>query len=122
MINIKLAQVRGLTNAEIAKVESLQLFRKSLEKQMKETPIDDVIKQHQLFKAWKENEFKLQELWKFEINSTYHKDYLLTHCCCPTMDNHLHWLSKSGLRSINYNCIYHGKGYDSKNIQIEKVI
>lgn len=116
MINMTLAKTRGIPREDIARIEILQGYRAHLQKLMKELAEDDIL-QKDLFERWKKNEFDLQSLWCFEINSSYHKDYLLHHCKCPTMDNHI--FLGTGRRIINKNCIYHGDGYASKNITVE---
>lgn len=107
MINMTLAKHRGISPESIAKIEELQQHRKDIETRMKELDEFDP-EQLELFHEWKENEFELQSLWRFEINPAYHQDYLLHHCKCPTMDNHMEWKSLSGVRHVSKNCVYHG--------------
>lgn len=108
MINLSLAEHRGIPRTDIVKIETLQLYRKSLESRMKELEEYDP-EQMELFLKWKDNEYTLQSLWRFEINSAYHQDYLLHHCKCPTIDNHLQRQMVSSNRFVNKNCVYHGE-------------
>jgi hypothetical protein len=57
------------------------------------------------FKEWKKLEFCLQALWRFELDASYHKDYLLPGCTCPKMDNDDDY---PALRHVSGNCLLHG--------------
>jgi hypothetical protein len=51
-------------------------------------------------------EFQLQNVWKFNQDSVYHKFWEIPKCSCPKMDNEE--VYGTGHRYINTNCLYHG--------------
>lgn len=51
-------------------------------------------------------DFQLQKLWKFKIDSNYHRFWELPKCECPKMDNRD--VYGTGHRYINPKCKIHG--------------
>lgn len=104
-VNIPLARERGIPELDIIKIHSLQEFREELQSQMQDTDEENKSELRRLFKLWKDNEFKLQSLWRFEVNEKWHKDFLLPHCNCPVYDNYAVYPE---LRHVSKTCVYHG--------------
>lgn len=68
-----------------ADIKILYRERERLIKELGKCSLDRDIKQ--IFKAWTENEYKLQDLWGFERNWQMHQGYKLPHCTCAKLDN-----------------------------------
>ena len=80
--------------------------KSNLEEQLKEIQSDSVeLKRLSLFVT--QIDFQLQKLWKFKVDSAYHRFWELPKCQCPASDN-LDTFG-TGHRYINPNCKIHGK-------------
>lgn len=71
---------------------------------------DDREKLKDMSKNIEEIEFKMQALWGFDVDATFHEWYLFPHCTCPKLDN-------SDMRGTKYqvvscNCPIHGSSYE----------
>ena len=90
MINLKLAQARGLGQDTIGKIERHQREAQDLVTAMQkvvDSEPDNYDKLLQLKHDWTEVQFKLQDLWGFAQNADFHRSYTLPGCKCPVMDN-----------------------------------
>ena len=87
MINYDLARRRGLSPETIAKIEKLQEYREDLGKLYLNKNISAV----QYRELWTENEYDLQDLWGFALNSNYHMFWRMAGCTCPKMDHEDAW-------------------------------
>lgn len=109
LINMGLAESRGLTEEQIAEVTFRQNKRHIIELEMAILDVSDEAdrkKLEHLYAVWVENEYLLQDAWGFERNSNMHRDYLVPHCSCPKMDNDD--MYGTDLRYRSPNCIFHG--------------
>ncbi len=100
-LNPFLVEQQKLTKRDVKKIFKLHQ-EKSLVFDEMETS-DDL----RLVEEVKQLEFKLQDAWKFERNSSYHLWYLIPKCRCPKMDNEEN-LGISNYRIINESCPWHG--------------
>lgn len=105
-VNMQLAQERQIPDEDVAKIASLQAKRQRIEDRMKKLAPENVSKLRSLYRQWKDNEYELQSLWRFPIDSKYHKCFLLPHCKCPTLDNYAMY---PHFRTVNRKCPYHGE-------------
>jgi len=110
VVNRALAYSRGLSDDTITEIESLQKLRDEIQDEMKSCKVEDKERLLELKSKWTDNEFELQRLWKFPSDAAYHKEFLLPHCKCPTLDNYMY--VGSSTRVINKNCVYHGNSND----------
>jgi len=117
-INSKLAEERGVSIANQAKIEVRHTELDQIRKQMEQLDPSVGIDREQL-KVLAESvtriEYELQELWGFEKDSRYHWWFNLPHCTCPKMDNRERMGTSSQV--MDYNCIYHGGGRVLKNVR-----
>jgi len=95
---------KNLSKTQQQEVQKLHKQRYDIEKHMNTYALDDKnVLLH--FREWKKNEFLLQEAWGFEKNELYHKDFILKHCSCGSMDNRDDFGIK---RHYSASCILHG--------------
>ena len=108
MINKGLAKKRGLSQAQIEVIESLQKNRDEIEARMKKlNPKKNKETLLELLEEWRENEYKLQDAWMFRRDCRMHKEFFIPHCSCPKIDNED--CIGTDMRYINPKCIYHGQ-------------
>jgi len=121
--NVSLAHKRGLTKIEM---DELQKLYNKVEEifEVQRAYIDEDIKpEPSLLQSWDEMlhdiEFKMQELWKFEKDESYHHYWFeQPFCSCPKMDNHER--IGTGDFIINCNCPVHGhQCADAQNVDQE---
>lgn len=67
---------------------------------------DDAKELKELGKDLTECEFYLQELWKFEKDTRFHRFWEYPKCTCPKMDNNDSW--GSGYNVVTKSCPLHG--------------
>jgi len=107
-INLSLADQQGLDDIELVIVDVLQGRIKEIldnPEKVELGPEDSVPDVVQAF------EFVLQSLWKFPLNSNYHRyQNRIKGCTCPAIDN----LDMIGTkyRYINSECPFHGPKKD----------
>ena len=64
---------------------------------------------HVIARSVERMEYKLQEVWGFPQDASYHTyQNQLPHCTCPTMDNGERHGTTA--RWVSGDCLYHGKG------------
>lgn len=104
MINMKLAEERGLDEVTIEMIQTRQGFLNDVLRKP-----DMVINDPKDVAGYIEAcEFKLQSLWGFEQSRKFHRyTFDVKWCQCPKLDNAemVGWTEK---RYINAECPYHG--------------
>jgi len=83
MINMKLANKLGLSDSTVAQIRFWQGFRKDLVAAY----LREEITSSEYAAKWEQNEYRLQALWGFPLDSKYHKFWEMPGCTCPKMDN-----------------------------------
>jgi len=104
MINMKLAQERGLDEETIEQIGLTQSFLNDV----LHDPSTLVADPEDVPGCIEECEYKLQRLWGFEVNKDFHRyKFRVKWCKCPILDNDelLGWTDR---RYINMNCPFHG--------------
>jgi hypothetical protein len=102
MINYDLARRRGLSPETIVEIEKLQEYRELLGKLY----LDGGISAAHYREAWTVNEFNLQALWQFPLDTNYHMFWRMAGCKCPKMDNEDAW--GAGYQVYANDCSIHG--------------
>jgi len=117
MINMKLAQERGLDEETIEQINLTQSFLNDV----LHDPSTLVADPKDIPDCIEECEFKLQSLWGFEQSKKFHRyAFDVKWCRCPKLDNAemIGWTDK---RYINMECPYHGTNpaqtWDDKRFQ-----
>ena len=105
VINSRLVTNQGLDLDEVDKVNKLHKVRNCYLTLMENT--DDSVELKRLSLFITQIDFQLQKLWKFKVDSAYHRFWELPKCQCPASDN-LDTFG-TGHRYINPNCKIHGK-------------
>ena len=105
VINSRLVTNQGLDLDEVDKVNKLHKVRNCYLTLMENT--DDSVELKRLSLFVTQIDFQLQKLWKFKVDSAYHRFWELPKCQCPASDN-LDTFG-TGHRYINTNCKIHGK-------------
>jgi len=113
IINKELAIKQGLDNIRLLQIANIYRKKLKIERCMKRyyeqyLKYEAPYKRKELktlHKEWQHLEYCLQALWRFELDSRYHKDYLLPGCTCPKMDNDDIYPIQ---RLVNADCILHG--------------
>jgi hypothetical protein len=105
VVNSRLVANQGLDLDEVDKVNKLHKVRNCYLTLMENTDDDVELKRLSLFIT--QIDFQLQKLWKFKVDSAYHRFWELPKCQCPASDN-LDTFG-TGHRYINPNCKIHGK-------------
>ncbi len=104
VINSRLVTNQGLDLDEVDKVNKLHKVRNCYLTLMENT--DDSVELKRLSLFITQIDFQLQKLWKFKVDSAYHRFWELPKCQCPASDN----LDPfgTGHRYTNPNCPIHG--------------
>ena len=105
VVNSRLVTNQGLDLDEVDKVNKLHKVRNCYLTLMENT--DDSVELKRLSLFVTQIDFQLQKLWKFKVDSAYHRFWELPKCQCPASDN-LDTFG-TGHRYINSNCKIHGK-------------
>ena len=84
MINYDLAKKQGLDQDTQDLIEFYQDYRDFIFNRMADMP-EKYAKMHSIL--WEENEYRLQSLWRFPRDPSYHRFWDLPWCKCPKMDN-----------------------------------
>ena len=105
VVNSRLVTNQGLDLDEVDKVNKLHKVRNCYLTLMENT--DDSVELKRLSLFITQIDFQLQKLWKFKVDSAYHRFWELPKCQCPASDN-LDTFG-TGHRYINTNCKIHGK-------------
>ncbi len=85
-------------------IKDIHFFKLMLYQMISETEDPKLLKS--LVKDITECEYELQKLWKFSIESRFHRFWETPKCQCPTMDNN-DWYP-TGHYIINNSCPLHG--------------
>jgi hypothetical protein len=104
VVNSRLVANQGLDLDEVDKVNKLHKVRNCYLTLMENT--DDSVELKRLSLFITQIDFQLQKLWKFKVDSAYHRFWELPKCQCPASDN-LDTFG-TGHRYINPNCKIHG--------------
>ena len=104
ILNGRLIANQGLNQEEVNKILKLHMVRNCYLTLME--IYDDKDDLRYLCGVITQIDFQLQKLWKFKIDSVYHKFWELPKCECPKMDNSDAY--GTGHRYINPNCKLHG--------------
>jgi len=85
-------------------LKELHRERLQFEEMMSDT--EDPAELKFLFAFWQENQFQLQEAWKFGRNADFHRFWEVPKCTCPRLDNE----DMIGTKYcyINGSCSVHG--------------
>jgi len=67
----------------LEEIKNLHVKRFEIEERMKDKSSDMLA----LDKEWTENQFSLQDAWKFKRNKNFHRFWRIPSCKCPRMDN-----------------------------------
>ena len=105
VVNSRLVTNQGLDLDEVDKVNKLHKVRNCYLTLMENT--DDSVELKRLSLFVTQIDYQLQKLWKFKVDSAYHRFWELPKCQCPASDN-LDTFG-TGHRYINPNCKIHGK-------------
>ena len=105
VVNSRLVTNQGLDLDEVDKVNKLHKVRNCYLTLMENT--DDSVELKRLSLFVTQIDYQLQKLWKFKVDSAYHRFWELPKCQCPASDN-LDTFG-TGHRYINTNCKIHGK-------------
>jgi hypothetical protein len=103
MINYDLARERNLSEETVEAIEKLQAYRT----QLGESYLAGKIGALMYREAWTDNEYELQALWGFPLDSNYHMFWDMAGCTCPRMDNRDSW--GYDLHYYNGSCPIHGR-------------
>jgi len=104
VINSRLVTNQGLDLDEVDKVNKLHKVRNCYLTLMENT--DDITNLKKLSKIIEQIDFQLQKLWKFKVDSKYHRFWNLPKCQCPKLDN-MDALG-TGRKIYSKNCPIHG--------------
>ena len=104
LLNSRLIANQGLNQEEVNKILKLNRVRNCYLTLME--IYDDKDDLRYLCGMITQIDFQLQKLWKFKVDSLYHKFWELPKCECPKMDNSD--AHGTGHRYINPNCKLHG--------------
>lgn len=116
----RLITQKGLSASEVNTLKLLHFTRMVLEECIEETVrlLSEVskgngkitytleIRLRDALAAWRENQYLLQDTWKFERNPNYFREWTLPGCTCPKMDNEDRYPYG---RVISDSCLIHGK-------------
>jgi len=87
-INKELVKKQGVSKQDISKINRLHEIRDDYIARMKKLNPKKEQYLLRLFSSFiTEINYQLQELWGFDRNKNYHRDWYLPHCICPKMDN-----------------------------------
>ena len=103
-INARLVANQGVDSDEVIKIDNLHKVRNCYLTLMENT--DDASELKRLSLLITQIDFQLQKLWRFKVDSTYHRFWDLPKCQCPKSDNQDTY--GTGHRYINPNCPIHG--------------
>lgn len=107
-INPRLVAKQGLTEVEVDAIKALQVKRAVITDAMAAAILTgDPVRLAELKLAWTENEFELQDAWKFPRNENFHRFWDIPCCECPRMDNDERW--PVGYYIYNAHCPVHGR-------------
>lgn len=87
----------------LEEIKALHKTRLELEDIMKRTKSPKSLKT--LDKLYTCLEYKLQDLWGFDQNSTFHRHWTRPKCKCPSMDNEERY--PTGVYIVNQTCPLH---------------
>ena len=104
VINSRLVADQGIDSDEVRKINNLHKVRNCYRTLMENT--DDAVELKRLSLFITQIDFQLQKLWKFKVDSAYHRFWELPKCQCPASDNRDTY--GTGHRYINPNCKIHG--------------
>lgn len=103
IINSRLVANQNLELEDLIKIEKLHMVRNCYLTLMENT--DDSVELKRLSLFITQIDFQLQKLWKFKVDSNYHRFWELPKCQCSILDNR----EKYGTgRYYNPNCPIHG--------------
>lgn len=105
MINQSMVNRHKVSAENVQKIVKLQTIRKYFYDFIELSGDREEIRR--LDKIITQIEFRLQELWGFPQNRNYHRWFDVPKCSCPKWDNNDSL--GSDFRTINPNCILHGK-------------
>ena len=103
-INSRLVANQGLSLDDVDRINNLHIVRNCYLTLMEN--VNDKEDLRYFTKIITQIDFKLQEIWKFKEDSSYHRFWELPKCDCPKMDNMDTY--GTGHRYINPNCLLHG--------------
>lgn len=101
-LNQRLVIQKFLDDAEIENIKELHIKAYLLGIQFS----DKEISAKEYCKEWTNIQYRLQDAWKFEKNSYYHRFWEMRGCMCPKMDNDDAY--PSGCYVYNASCPVHG--------------
>ena len=104
-INIDLLKEHGLGKKDLDTIVDLHVEKLSIFELMDKTDIVNELKQYA--KLVEAIEYKLQSIWGFDCDRSYHEWYLVPKCKCPVLDNR----ERRGTeyQIIHSDCPIHGK-------------
>lgn len=107
MINLELVEKRGLSEEDARNILNLQQKRDSLFLKLYYAKDERLLKI--IYKAIVANEYKLQKLWGFPEDETFHNLHgaHVPQCSCPTIDN-IERVGATKARVVNSDCKIHG--------------
>lgn len=105
MINLDLAESRGLPASSIGKIETLQAQRDLLMSEMAAAMDGDPSIRKSMLESFRKNELALQEAWEFpiDLHRAFIAELRISGCCCPFMDNK----DSPEYRYIHKQCKWH---------------
>ena len=106
-LNENLIKDLGVSPQQLERIKFLNKMRILLEARL--TEVTDPYLIDLLYRAWTENEFKLQDAWGFPRNSKFHKSWYIPACSCPKMDNDD--MYPTGLMVMSADCKIHANKY-----------
>ena len=104
IVNARLFSNQNINLEGVKKIENLHKVRNCYLTLMENT--DDITNLKKLSKIIEQIDFQLQKLWKFKVDSKYHRFWNLPKCQCPKLDN-MDALG-TGRKIYSKNCPIHG--------------
>lgn len=105
-LNKETVKLQKVSTEVLNRIKELHRYQHGTKQVMKKlNPQTDIEELLLLLETWRKREFKLQELWGFDKNANFHKEWELPHCACPKIDNEDFY--GNNMRYISENCPYH---------------
>ena len=104
MINMELAEKKGLSEETIERIEELHAERRAIFKTAENTTRVALLKK--MHNMWMDLERELQVLWGFEQDDNYIKFWEFPKCTCAKLDNLEAY--PHGYYTVSGDCPIHG--------------
>jgi len=105
VLNSNLIKLKRLDTPNVEAIKAYHILKEAHIDMIRKT--NDPVKLKKIALNITNVEYCLQELWKFEKDSSFHKFWLLPKCSCPKMDNEDSYGTGYSIR--NTDCLLHGE-------------